>query len=67
MDLNPKRLIKILEQNGFKYKRAKGSHKVYYNSISNKTVVVPYHKGRDLKKGTFITILKQADIKSSNI
>lgn len=43
MNLNPKNLIKILEQHGFVFKRSKGSHQLYYNHITNKTVIVPVH------------------------
>lgn len=67
MNLNPKHLIKILENNGFVYKRSKGSHQLYYNPVSNKTVIVPFHSGRDLKKGTFLTIIKQAGIEKENL
>jgi predicted RNA binding protein YcfA (HicA-like mRNA interferase family) len=62
MNLNPKYLIKILEQNGFIFKRSKGSHQLYYNPINNKTVIVPVHGGKDMKKGTFLSVLKQAGI-----
>ena len=62
MNLSPKHLIKILEAHGFIYKRAKGSHQLYYNSETNKTVTVPVHSGKDMKKGTFLGILKQAGI-----
>ena len=62
MNLSPDYLIKLLEENGFVFKRSKGSHQVYYNSISNKTIVVPFHDGKDLKKGTFMSIVKQAGI-----
>ena len=62
MNLSPDYLIKLLEENGFMFKRSKGSHQVYYNSISNKTIVVPFHDGKDLKKGTFMSIVKQAGI-----
>ena len=62
MNLSPDYLIKLLEENGFVFKRSKGSHQVYYNSISNKTIVVPFHNGNDLKKGTFMSIVKQAGI-----
>jgi predicted RNA binding protein YcfA (HicA-like mRNA interferase family) len=51
-----------LEENGFIFKRSKGSHKLYYNPINNKTVIVPLHRGKDLKKGTFLAIIKQAGI-----
>jgi predicted RNA binding protein YcfA (HicA-like mRNA interferase family) len=67
MNLNPKHLIRLLESNGFIYKRSKGSHQLYFNPVSNKTVIVPFHAGRDLKKGTFLTILKQAGIEKENL
>jgi len=51
-----------LEQNGFFFKRSKGSHQIYFNPITNKTIIVPVHGGKDMKKGTFFLILKQAGI-----
>lgn len=65
MNLSPKSLIKILEQNGFFYKRAKGSHQLYHNPITNKIAIVPVHGGKDMKKGTYLAILKQAGIDKS--
>lgn len=62
MNLNPKDLIKILEQYGFVFKRSKGSHQLYYSPTTNKTVIVPVHGGKDLKKGTFLAVLKQAGV-----
>jgi len=62
MNFSPKNLIKILEKHGFAFKRSKGSHQLYYNQTTNKTVIVPFHGGKDLKKGTFLAILKQAEI-----
>lgn len=62
MNLSAKHLIKLLEQNGFILKRAKGSHQLFYNPVTNKTVIVPVHGSKDLKKGTFMAILKQAGI-----
>jgi predicted RNA binding protein YcfA (HicA-like mRNA interferase family) len=67
MNLSPKYLIRILEQHGFIFKRSKGSHQLFFNSISNKTVIVPIHGGKDLKKGTFLAILKQAGINKNEI
>ena len=63
MNLSPDYLMRLLEEAGFIYKRSKGSHKVFYNPINNKTIIVPYHDGRDLKKGTFMAIVKQAGLK----
>lgn len=62
MNLSSKYLIKMLVQNGFILKRAKGSHHIYYNPVTHRTVVVPVHGNKDLKKGTFLSIIKQADI-----
>ena len=61
MDLSSKRVINILEENGFLLKRTKGSHHIFYNSQTNMTVPVPIHR-KDLKKGTFFGILKEAGI-----
>ncbi len=67
MNLSPKHLIKLLEQHGFFFKRAKGSHQLYYNPTTNETIIVPVHGGKDLKKGTFIAILKQAGINKNEL
>lgn len=64
MNLSPKSLITVLEKQGFLFKRSKGSHQLYYNPTTNKTVIVPVHGGKDMKKGTFLAILKQAGIKA---
>lgn len=62
MKKNAKTLIKILEKNGFFFKRSKGSHQIFYNAMTNKTVVVPMHGSKDMPIGTFFAILKQAGI-----
>lgn len=67
MNQSPKHLIKILEQHGFFYKRSKGSHQLYHNPVTNKTVIVPVHGGRDMKKGTLLAILKQANIDKNDL
>ncbi len=62
MNLSPKHLIKLLEQSGFIFKRSKGSHHLYYNVERNITVIVPVHGNKDMRKGTFMAIIKQAGI-----
>jgi predicted RNA binding protein YcfA (HicA-like mRNA interferase family) len=62
MNQTPKYLIGLLEKNGFIFKRSKGSHNIYYNPVNNKTVIVPIHGNKDIKKGTFLAILKHAEI-----
>lgn len=67
MNLSPKRLVKILEENGFYLKRTgKGSHQIYYNPDSRITVPVPVHS-KDMKKGTFLGILKDAGIDTATL
>ena len=67
MKYDAKTLIKILIKNGFDFKRAKGSHQIFYNASVNKTVVVPMHGSKDMPKGTFFAILKQAGIDKNNL
>lgn len=64
MNLTPKFLIRLLEKNGFVLKRTKGSHQIFYNKETNKTVIVPIHGGRDIPKGTFYAIIKQSGIEN---
>ncbi|HEU5290362.1 MAG TPA: type II toxin-antitoxin system HicA family toxin [Cyclobacteriaceae bacterium] len=65
MSFSPRDLIRILEKNGFLHKRTKGSHRLYENSETGKTVVVPVHGNKDLPKGTYYAILKQAGIEKN--
>jgi len=62
MNQSPKYLIKLLEENGFIFKRAKGSHQIYYNPIKNYCYCTGTYGSKDIKKGTFLAILKQAGI-----
>ena len=57
----PKQIIKLLEQHGFVYVSANGSHAKYHNPTTGKTTIVPVH-AKDLKVGTEKNILKQAGI-----
>jgi predicted RNA binding protein YcfA (HicA-like mRNA interferase family) len=66
MNQSPQHLIKLLETHGFLLKRSKGSHHIFYNSISNITVIVPVHN-KHIKKGTFLAILKQAGIDKTEV
>ena len=61
--LSGKKLIKILEQGGFRVVRQKGSH-VSLQKGEYKTVV-PLHD--DLAKGTIIGILKQCGLSKEDL
>ena len=67
MNQSPKHLIKLLEKNDFVLKRSKGSHQLYDNPNTNKTVIVPLHVGKDMKKGTFMAIIKQAGLDKNDL
>jgi predicted RNA binding protein YcfA (HicA-like mRNA interferase family) len=67
MNQSPQHLIKLLEKNGFLFKRSKGSHQIFYNAATNITVIVPVHGSKDVKKGTFLAILKQAGIDKRDV
>jgi len=64
--LTSKEIIKILERNGFKLVRTKGSHKIFRNDETKKMTVIPFHR-KDLPKGTLLEILKQAGIDKKEI
>ena len=48
-------------------KRVTGSHHIYFNKELKKTVVVPVHGNKDIPKGTFMSIIKQAGISKEEI
>lgn len=59
--LKPKEVEKILLKNGFILKRQTGSHRIFYNSKTEKLVVLPFH-GKDIPKGTLKSIIKQSNL-----
>jgi predicted RNA binding protein YcfA (HicA-like mRNA interferase family) len=62
MNLSPKHLINFLEENGFIFKRSKGSHQLYYIHITNNTIIIPVHDGKDMKKGIFLAVINKQDL-----
>ena len=60
--MTPRKMVKLLEENGFEFVSSNGSHRKYYNPQTGKTVIVPFH-AQELKKGTEQSILKQAGLK----
>ncbi|MFS0973465.1 type II toxin-antitoxin system HicA family toxin [Enterococcus avium] len=55
-------VVKILKKNGFAKIDQNGSHMKFYNAESNRTTIVPNHKG-DIPIGTENNIWKQAGLK----
>ncbi len=56
-------LVSLLEQNGFKIVREKGSIRYYARAGLDKLVRVDYHGFREVPTGTCNAILKAAGIK----
>jgi predicted RNA binding protein YcfA (HicA-like mRNA interferase family) len=48
--LSPEKVVRALKKCGFVELRQKGSHLVLLSKQTSKRVVVPMHKGKDIKK-----------------
>ena len=59
--ISPNKLVKILEKEGFKIIRQKGSHVIMINSRKTR-IVIPVHPGKDIKPGLIRAILREAGI-----
>lgn len=56
-------VIKVLQKIGFRFKRQSGSsHAIYYRDSDKRRTVVPVHKGKNLKRKTFKSILSDSNI-----
>jgi predicted RNA binding protein YcfA (HicA-like mRNA interferase family) len=63
--VNPNKLVKILEKEGFKTTRQKGSHVIMINNRKTR-IVIPMHPGKDIKPGLVRAILKEAGMSRNN-
>lgn len=59
--LNPRVVIKILKNLGFKPIRQRGSH-IYFHHPDGRATVIPFHKGEDIGKGLINEILKDIEL-----
>lgn len=50
--VSARELMRVAEKLGFIFDRQRGSHAVYLRVSDRRRLVVPVHKGRDLKPGT---------------
>ncbi|HEU5407655.1 MAG TPA: type II toxin-antitoxin system HicA family toxin [Nitrospira sp.] len=56
-------LVRLLEQNGFKLIKEKGSIRYYGKSGLNRLVRIDYHGSKEIPTGTCQAILKSAGLK----
>jgi predicted RNA binding protein YcfA (HicA-like mRNA interferase family) len=59
--LSARKVIRILEKEGFQILRQKGSHISLYKKTEKKTFLVVVPNKKEIKIGTLIGILKQAN------
>lgn len=59
--ISPDKLIKVLEEDGFRVVRQKGSHIIMMDAKKNR-IVIPMHPGKDIKPGLTRAILKEAGL-----
>ncbi len=59
--INADKLIRVLEREGYRVTRQKGSHIIMMNAKKNK-IVIPMHPGKEIKIGLLRAILKEAGI-----
>jgi len=61
--VNGRQVIRALTLAGFVLNRIAGSHHILvHRSDPRRAVTVPVHAGRDLKRGTIRSILRQAGV-----
>jgi predicted RNA binding protein YcfA (HicA-like mRNA interferase family) len=56
-------LVRVLEKNGFKLLKEKGSIRYYWKDGWDKLVRVDFHGSKEVPKGTCSAILKAAGVK----
>lgn len=59
--INADKLIRVLEREGYRVTRQKGSHIIMMNAKKNR-IVIPIHPGKEIKIGLLRAILKEAGI-----
>ena len=61
--LSYSKFIKKIRKAGFIFKRqAAGSHEIWFNPKTKKTVTVAHHQGKDFKKGTLSAMVKDTGL-----
>jgi predicted RNA binding protein YcfA (HicA-like mRNA interferase family) len=58
-------LFRLLKKDGWFEVRQKGSHVILQHPERSEQLTVPYHSGKEVKKGLLVAILKQVNIKTN--
>jgi predicted RNA binding protein YcfA (HicA-like mRNA interferase family) len=65
--ISGKMLCKIVERNGWEFKRITGSHHIYIKEGVDVILSIPVHSNRDLPKGTLKSIMKDAELTEEDL
>jgi predicted RNA binding protein YcfA (HicA-like mRNA interferase family) len=60
--ISGKKLVKLLEENGWQVVRLKGSHHILQHFDYEESIIVPVHGNKDIKIGLLNKIIKTANI-----
>src|SRR5579862_4905606 len=63
MPMKVREIIRLLERNGWKEIRSKGSHRHFTHPDRRRLITVPGNEGKELAPGTLHAILKMAGLK----
>ncbi|MDR0657390.1 MAG: type II toxin-antitoxin system HicA family toxin [Mediterranea sp.] len=58
-----KEVISLLEEDGWKFKRMRGDHRIYWKQDARRPIVVPGNLNDELKDGTLRSIFREAGLK----
>jgi predicted RNA binding protein YcfA (HicA-like mRNA interferase family) len=65
LSMKVREVIRVLEKDGWRHVRTKGSHRQFQHSVKSETVTVAGQLGVDVPPGTLNSILKQSGLKRS--
>lgn len=65
--ISGKKLCKVVEKDGWKLARIKGSHHIYTKENISTIIIIPVHGNRDLPLGTLKGILRDTGLTENDI
>jgi predicted RNA binding protein YcfA (HicA-like mRNA interferase family) len=63
VQLKVREVIRRIEEDGWRFERQRGSHRIYRHPRKRGTVTISGRPGQDVPAGTLGSILKQAGLK----
>ena len=63
MTMRVKAVIALLEENGWRFVRMRGDHRIFQKEGAKRPIVIPGNLNDELKDGTLNSILKGAGLK----